>query len=645
MYHFRLCITIRRSKRALTRGIVVLILAFSNLSAVAQKMNASPLSITEESISMLTDSLQWTDSTLTDFQTYQPLLFAQDLGNYNSPYRFMYLKQPSNIGFNTGWFTPTNYFYDLEHATYYKAKVPYTYASYASGQRPSNSLDILQQVKLLHTQNWGPLFNIGVRMVNNRCNGFSTNAQARTSSGNIFMWFHSPNNKYQMVGNTIFSSASNQLNGGIINDSSYENSSGVSREIAGLLADSSLFRYKSRQYNIRHFYRFGHESIRLVSRAVRRDSIVTDTIKNIEANLQLGHSITYTREAWVYQDNIKYSEKYYRNYYFDSLRTKDTLHQNTVSNIIDLTYKSKKLGLIYAAYENKLHWIYSLSSTNLMNESILRGSIQDTFKNRLFLKLKSSYCLFNNFDLLSQGDHLTEMMAHLNLKSFKVKATALFAMQSPTLLQVYFPGNHFYWYTPDLAKTKTTTGTIEITSTSNKSSVQFTSSQITNYTYFDSSISPLQARTLRYSAVQWKEDLKVGVLHYLHQAILQQSTNEYAMPIPKILLKATLMYDDEWFKKALRIQIGVTANYFSQYYAPAFMPSVNLFYSQSYKKIGNYPQLDAFVNLQIQRVRIFVTMEHANQGMQGFTTATYITPHYPIPNRAFRFGVSWSFYN
>ena len=77
----------------------------------------------------------------------------------------------------------------------------------------------------------------------------------------------------------------------------------------------------------------------------------------------------------------------------------------------------------------------------------------------------------------------------------------------------------------------------------------------------------------------------------------------------------------------------------------SFMPSVNLFYVQRQKEVGNFPQLDAFLNIQIQRVRIFVLFEHLNQNVLGFTTATYITPHYPVMNRALRFGVTWSFYN
>jgi hypothetical protein len=150
---------------------------------------------------------------------------------------------------------------------------------------------------------------------------------------------------------------------------------------------------------------------------------------------------------------------------------------------------------------------------------------------------------------------------------------------------------------------------------------------------------------LHYISLLWKQDFKLGVLHYTHSVIWQKVSDPGIFPLPKILLNAGLMYDDEWFKKALHIQYGVNAHYFTKYYAPAFMPSVNVFYLQNRKQIGDYVQLDGFVNLQIQRVRIFIMMEHINQDIAAFGYESYISPHYPVPNRSWRVGLSWSFYN
>ncbi len=610
----------------------------------AQKKSAAPISTDENNLILLRDTFYIEDSTLVGFQNYYPLTFTQDLGNISTPFRYLHFKTPEDIGFRTGWHTPTVYFNTPSNARYYKASVPYTYANYTSGQRPSNTLDFLQQMNLLHTQNWGPLFNIGVRINNNRCNGFSSNAQARTSSGEIFSWFHTRNYRYQILANVNLSSSANQLNGGIVSDSSYENSSGVAKEIDGLLNDSSVFRYRTRQYYIRHFYRFGEETQRIVTRVVKRDSIVTDTLRDIDTRLQVGHSILFAREAWVYQDNIRPMVGYFENYYFDTLRTKDSLHQNTLTNVLDITYKIPGKAILYAAYENRLHWIYTLGNTNLMNENFIKASVDDTLVKNLILGLKAKMVVFNNFKEFSMGDVLAEAKVAYHLKDNTIDIHGSFSKQSPNMMQVYYPGNHFYWYNNNFEKTSTGSLVAGI-SNLKYGSLHFTASRMNGYLYFDSTITVRQALPLTYMAVQWKQDFKFHALHYMHQAILQKSSNSSAMPLPDLLVKATLMYDGEWFKKALHIQFGVTANYFSKYDAPAFMPSVNVFYVQHQNQIGNYPQLDGFVNLQIQRVRIFVMMEHFNQGLQGFSTASYITPHYPLINKEIRFGVSWSFYN
>ncbi len=628
--------------------VVSLFLQFK--STYAQKRNASPLNTSEKSITFLNDSMSREDSSITNFEIYKPLLLAQDLGNLTSPYRFLYWQNPNDIGFKSGWFKADQYFFTPQSARYYKATLPFTLASYVSGQRPGNYLDYLQQVKLYHTQNWGPLFNIGVKINNNRCNGFSTNAEARASSSQIFSWFHSANYRYQIFANTNFNSSSNKLNGGIVNDSNYENSSGVTREIEGLLKDSSLFRYKAQIYHVKQIYRMGDEKQHYVTRKIKRDSTTIDTLREIDTRLQLGHCLQFSREAWVYQDNISKDESFFKHYFFDTLRTKDTLHQNTLSNLIDATLPSKKNTLWYISLENRLHWLYQLKSkVNVMNENFVHGQVQKMFiidsNKTVQLKQNISYCLFNNFNEFSGGDYIVDGGATMLAPPYSFKLGYSVSANAPTLLQTYYTGNHFYWYTSTLQKTKISSIIIEAKDAKEHTFIKISYSQINNYTYFDSMVTPRQAEALSYFAAHWKQNFNYKSIHYSHQAVWQHSSNSKAMALPQVVLKATLFYDDEWFKKALHVQLGTSVNYFSKYFAPLFMPSVNIFYIQDKKEIGNYPQFDAFVNIQIQRIRIFIISEHVNQGMAGFSNASYITPHYPIANKAIRFGVCWTFYN
>jgi hypothetical protein len=619
----------------------------------AQKAyNSSPLGISASSITMLNDSLEPSDSALDNFHYYKPAFFMQDLGNLASPYQLRYFTQPEPMGFQTGWFKPSLYFHTSAFARYYKATIPYTLASYSSGQRPANELDFLQVVRLMHTQNWGPLFNIGVDINANRCNGFSTNASARTGSGMVFAWFHTPNSRYQVLANAVFNSASNNINGGIYSDSIYENTYGLTKEDRGLLTDSSFFKYRGSEYFLKQFYRFGKENVTFKSRIVKRDSMVTDTIRNINAKLQVGHNISFSNEAWSYKDNIKYGSGFYRYYYFDSLHTHDTLHHYKLCNILDADIRLNEKSQIYFAAENRLHWLNNQQQPFMMNEDLAKAVYhQDLFKvdSGLFSGFTASavYFFFNTYNELSGGDY--DMNAKLELGGVKFHSEIKTGVNasSPTLEQVYFPGNHFYWYNNGFHKMKTVFAEMKFRWVPFASELTGYIASINNLKYFTGAptISVNESGKLNYASLRWRQKIHLFSLTYLHDIIFQYSGNQAALPVPQYLYHGSFMYDEFWFNKALHIQFGISLDYFSKYYAPGFMPSLNVFYSQMEKQIGNYPQFDAFLNMQIQRVRLFFMSEHFNQDLPGFSTAGYSSLHYPLARRAFRFGISWSFYN
>jgi hypothetical protein len=65
--------------------------------------------------------------------------------------------------------------------------------------------------------------------------------------------------------------------------------------------------------------------------------------------------------------------------------------------------------------------------------------------------------------------------------------------------------------------------------------------------------------------------------------------------------------------KALFLQTGVTFNYFTNYFANDYNPVIGEFFVQNNKQIGNFPNLDFFVNAKIQRTRIYIKAEHLIQ--------------------------------
>ncbi|MBN1197835.1 MAG: hypothetical protein JXA23_00690, partial [Bacteroidales bacterium] len=64
---------------------------------------------------------------------------------------------------------------------------------------------------------------------------------------------------------------------------------------------------------------------------------------------------------------------------------------------------------------------------------------------------------------------------------------------------------------------------------------------------------------------------------------------------------------------------------------------------QDKKEIGNYLYMDVFINVKIQRARLFVAYTHFNSSFMG--RSYFMVPSYPMQDAAFKFGVSWRFHD
>ena len=140
------------------------------------------------------------------------------------------------------------------------------------------------------------------------------------------------------------------------------------------------------------------------------------------------------------------------------------------------------------------------------------------------------------------------------------------------------------------------------------------------------------------------QDLKLGPLGWENEVTYQTSSNQEVLPLPKISLYTNL-YLLFHVSKILRVQVGGDMRYFTSYYAPDYAPSISQFAVQDASfarvKVGNYPIINAYVNLHLKHCRLYLAMNHVNQGHGRY----YWAPHYPVNPRTFHFGLSWNFFN
>ncbi len=157
-------------------------------------------------------------------------------------------------------------------------------------------------------------------------------------------------------------------------------------------------------------------------------------------------------------------------------------------------------------------------------------------------------------------------------------------------------------------------------------------------------VAPSQYKgTINYVSLKLNKEFKFGKFALdntlLYQKVEQQDA---VLNVPQLVTRNSLYYSGYMFKKALYLQTGFVFNYFTNYYANDYNPVIGEFFVQNRKEIGNYPNLDFFVNARIQRTRIYFKAEHFNSSLTG--NSFYASPNNPYRDFMIRFGLVWNFF-
>jgi hypothetical protein len=229
---------------------------------------------------------------------------------------------------------------------------------------------------------------------------------------------------------------------------------------------------------------------------------------------------------------------------------------------------------------------------------------------------------------------------------------------NPTFYERNFHSKHFWW---DQSLSKTTRlrleGLFAYEKTNTKLRVAI--EELQNYTYFGMSYTNtgtsrtgLSATIHQSSAIlhvftaQLDQKLSLGPVHWDNVLTYQTSSDPYILPLPALNIFSNL-YLKFVYAKVLSVELGGAATFFTNYYAPDFVPQLNQFAVQenadSKVEIGNFPIIDVYANLHLKHARFFVMM--TNIAGDSFNKKAFLTPHYPLNRSVLKMGVSWNFFN
>ncbi|MCK4701674.1 MAG: hypothetical protein KAT38_15115, partial [Bacteroidales bacterium] len=171
---------------------------------------------------------------------------------------------------------------------------------------------------------------------------------------------------------------------------------------------------------------------------------------------------------------------------------------------------------------------------------------------------------------------------------------------------------------------------------------------IDNYTYFDTAAYPAQINGLAsILSLYLSKEFHLGKFHFLNKVLFQQTDHQDQIPLPLISVCNSTYFEHNFYFKLtqghLLVQLGFDVYFNTPYNAMAYMPSTGQFYIQDQKELGNYPYFDAFLNIKLKRTRFFLMFDHVNSGFTGNNYFSVL--HYPLNQRTFKFGLSWTFYD
>jgi hypothetical protein len=158
-------------------------------------------------------------------------------------------------------------------------------------------------------------------------------------------------------------------------------------------------------------------------------------------------------------------------------------------------------------------------------------------------------------------------------------------------------------------------------------------------------VAPLQyGKSIQYASIKLDKEFVYGKWALDNTLLFQKvDQSDAILNVPEFVTRNTLYYTNYLFKDKLMVQTGLELNYFTSYYSNGFNPLIGEFFTQNNVKIGNYPLLDFFINVKIQRTRIYLKAEHFNSLYSK--NNYYSAPDYPYRDFLIRFGLVWNFFN
>jgi len=582
------------------------------------------------------------DTSLAGFQNYDPLYrkdrFAANLGNIGSNYRSL-VPYPFTraSGWDFGIHSFDAYMYLNDSVKYYKIFKTFTEVAYFQGPKKENTFHAIFSRNLYKSLNLG--FDLRV----NNAPGAYNRQKTNDINFVLTLQYITKNKRYGFISNFIFNRLKNYENGGIKYDTAFEQNVEKNRQAYQINLVSAQNRMKESGFYTKHYFNLSRHA---------KDENDTSFLKGRHAELgRLTYAFYFNRQVQNFLDDYQ-DTAFYENIYINASTTRDSITIDRIVNELNWSNptfkKDRKLRLLQLEAGIKQQYIHLTYTDSLVFQH--RYFLQYIPKAALYFHPFSSLLLEAHGDYVlgdyNEGDfsmkvNLSTILGKQDRNAGTITLSGIYSLQQPGWYYNHYIGNNFKWDTA-FNKQGLISGGFDYRFRFLNAGFNF--NRITNYVYLDSTAHPGQFRNeFGYMYVYFNTDVNLWRFKIRTQLVYQTIQGTTVIRLPAFMGNLTVFYSQPLFKGAALLQPGMNFYYNTKYYADSYMPALRSYYLQDSKQIGNYLYMDVFINLRIQRARIFIAYTNWGSFFEGRNY--FSSPHYPGQDAAFKFGVSWRFHD
>ena len=597
-----------------------------------------------------------------DFTTpvYRNTIVSEWLGNLGLPSQSGIFYQRKETDY-TGDFLFKHTFYDqylgASDAFFYNTKRPYSNITYTSGGLTKQEEDHLTAGLSMNATS---KLNFGIFADYKYGRGSYTNQSTDDLNGYL-------NGSYKGKKYSIYFLAGlnnfKQFENGGLQDDNYlatiDDPANMPVNLSNTWTEyNSFYFWVNQQYNIGY----------------NKENPTDSEISEFVPLMTIGYTTKYEYSQKKYYER-SISNAFYDNYYYSKTASKDSCSQHFFKNVVSITFNEgyKKwmlFGLrafVEADFEqNRLQIMDSIYVPTNEAEPTLKQALDTLCRvhnqalvsvgGELFKrKGNTQYGVLGKVLLVGRDNRLAfdvngDFKTKIKLKDdlyLHIGALGHIKSTIPSYFTEHYYSNHFIWEN-NFHNTWSARGYGEIAIPYKYCSIKLGAGWqgLKNYIYFDKNAMPTQdtEHFIQIINADLELNLSAWLLHWDNKVSFQYVNEPSIVPLPMLSAYSNFYFRHSFLKDNIfTLQIGVDCRYNTAYYANAYMPATGVFHLQDETLVGNYPLMNAYINMHLKQFRVYLMCYNLSA---AFMEPTYFSvPGYPLNPIMFKFGLSWNFYD